>query len=338
MVTIKDIAKNLGVSYSTVSRCLNDSPSVSEKTKKKVQEEALRLGFHFNVNARNLVKQETNTIGVIFSDNFNDRDMRKFFGDIMESSINAIEFNKYDFIIQPNHNIRGNSNIYKMVNGRMVDGLVIVSRSITKEEYDFLINSKIPHVFIYFKPLFIEGEMDNFFWDDNEYGGYIATKYLINHGHKKILTITSDDDSLTMYKDRTKGYLNAINEANLIPDIIRVRMDFDSQIELVKNNIDKIKNSTAIFVQQDTPAISIIQELKTVYNIEIPKDISIVGYNNIELISYFKTDLTTVDDPREEVIKNGIDVLVNKINKKEDKHIIRKLYPRIIKRSSVRII
>ncbi|WP_131022431.1 LacI family DNA-binding transcriptional regulator, partial [Clostridioides difficile] len=91
MVTIKDIARNLGISYSTVSRCLNNNPNVSEKTKKKVVEEANRLGFHFNVNARNLAKKETNRIGVIFSNNFNHQDTRKFFSDIMDSSINSIE-------------------------------------------------------------------------------------------------------------------------------------------------------------------------------------------------------------------------------------------------------
>jgi len=116
-----DIAKNLGISYSTVSRCLNSCPNVSEETKRRVEEEADRLGFHFNVNARNLVKKSTNTIGVVFSNNFNDRDMRRFFSDAMESSIRSIESTKYDFIIQPNNNISGESNIYKLVNGQMVD-------------------------------------------------------------------------------------------------------------------------------------------------------------------------------------------------------------------------
>ena len=335
MVTIKDIARNLGISYSTVSRCLNNNPNVSEKTKKKVVEEANRLGFHFNVNARNLAKKETNRIGVIFSNNFNHQDTRKFFSDIMDSSINSIETNKYDFIIQPNNNISGDSNVYKMVNGQMVDGLVIVSQSIKKEEYDFLKDNNFPHVFIYFKPSFI-GEVDNFFWDDNVYGGYIATKHLIDHGHKDIITVTSDDKSSKMHEDRTKGYLNAMEEANLKTEVIKSKMDFESQVEFLEKYIDKIKKASAIFVQQDVPAISIIQELKTTYGINVPEDISIIGYNNIELISYFRSHLSTIDDPREQVIKNGVDSLVNIINKKSTEHIPRKLYPRLIIRNIVK--
>lgn len=69
----------------------------------------------------------------------------------MDSSINSIETNKYDFIIQPNNNISGDSNVYKMVNGQMVDGLVIVSQSIKRRVW-FLKDNNFPHVFIYFKP------------------------------------------------------------------------------------------------------------------------------------------------------------------------------------------
>lgn len=76
-MTIKDIAKNLNVSYSTVSLSLNNDPRVAEKTKKRVIEEAERLGFTFNANARSLVTKKTNRIGIVFSDNFNAPDYRR---------------------------------------------------------------------------------------------------------------------------------------------------------------------------------------------------------------------------------------------------------------------
>ena len=161
------------------------------------------------------------------------------------------------------------------------------------------------------------------------YGGYIATKHLIDHGHKDIITVTSDDKSSKMHEDRTKGYLNAMEEANLKTEVIKSKMDFESQVEFLEKYIDKIKKASAIFVQQDVPAISIIQELKTTYGINVPEDISI-------LISYFRSHLSTIDDPREQVIKNGVDSLVNIINKKSTEHIPRKLYPRLIIRNSVK--
>ena len=96
-MTIKDIAKNLNVSYSTVSLSLNNDPRVAEKTKKRVIEEAERLGFTFNANARSLVTKKTNRIGIIFSDNFNAPDYRWFFNEIETYSTRAVENCGYDF-------------------------------------------------------------------------------------------------------------------------------------------------------------------------------------------------------------------------------------------------
>ena len=137
-MTIKDIAKNLNVSYSTVSLSLNNDPRVAEKTKKRVIEEAERLGFTFNANARSLVTKKTNRIGIVFSDNFNAPDYRWFFNEIETYSTRAVENCGYDFLIQPNKNIHSQSNILRMVNGKMVDGLVIFSKTLTEAEYKFL--------------------------------------------------------------------------------------------------------------------------------------------------------------------------------------------------------
>ncbi|MDR0879810.1 MAG: LacI family transcriptional regulator [Clostridioides sp.] len=336
MVTIKDIAKNLGVSYSTVSRCLNSCPNVSAVTKQKVEEEAERLGFCFNVNARNLVKKKTSRIGVIFSDDYNrEDDSRRFFGDAMEAAIRAIESNKYDFVIQPNHSILGESNILRMVSGQNVDGLIIASKDISEKEYNFLVNNNFPHVFIFFKPKFIDEKKNNFFWDDNVYGGYIATKYLIDKGHRDILSITSVQKDSNIYYDRTRGYIDAMNDAGLNPKLISTEIDFKSQQEFVAKNIDELKKYTAIFVQQDVPAVSISQELKLVHGVRIPEEMSIISYNNIELIDYFKAGLTTIDDKRQIVIQNAVDCLVDRVEKLDVDDYERVQRPSIIERTSV---
>lgn len=185
-MTIKDIAKNLNVSYSTVSLSLNNDPRVAEKTKKRVIEEAERLGFTFNANARSLVTKKTNRIGIVFSDNFNAPDYRWFFNEIETYSTRAVENCGYDFLIQPNKNIHSQSNILRMVNGKMVDGLVIFSKTLTEAEYKFLSDAGIPYVYVYFKPSFSADIPDHFFWDDNRKGGYWATKHLLEHGHRKM--------------------------------------------------------------------------------------------------------------------------------------------------------
>ena len=337
-MTIKDIARNLGISYSTVSRALNDDPKVSSKTKKKVQEEATRVGFAFNINARNLVKKKTNTIGVVFSNNFNLTDYRWFYNEMEFNLIENIVKYEYDFLIQPNTNIKNESNIYKMVNGQKVDGIVIASKQITKEEYEFLEKSKIPYVFLYFKPTYINENIENIFFDDNEYGGYIATKYLIELGHREILTISTNDKDLRMYDERTLGYEKAMKEANLKPKVIKTHMNFESQPQLIKSHLKEIQNASAIFAQQDLVALSIVQTLKRDYDMVIPEDLSIIGYNNIDLIKYLDIDLDTIKDPRAEVIENCVEYLVAKINKKERSDIPNKLYPKLIQRGTTQSI
>ncbi len=337
MITIKDIAKKLGVSYSTVSRCLNNDPTVSEKTREKVITEARKVGFSFNVNARNLVKKETNRIGLILSNNFNQIDNRWFFNEISGHCIISIERNKYDFIIQPNENIYHESNVFKLIRGQMVDGLVIASKNVSKEEYEFLVNSNIPHVFIYFKPLFLKEIPDNLFYDDNEYGGYIATRHMIEKGHNKILTITSNDENLRMYHERTSGYLRAMEEYGLDSCIIECdHMNFEYQEEYLKKHYDTIINHTAVFAQQDLVALGMIKSLEKHYGVNVPQDISFVGYNNIDLIRYFDVPLTTVEDPRSEVIGNAVDYLIDRIKDSAVKPINNKLYPSLIARGTVK--
>lgn len=337
MVSIKDIAKNLGISYSTVSRCLNNDPNVSEKTREKVVAEACKLGFIFNVNARNLAKKETNRIGVILSNNFNHVDNRWFFNEISGHCIFSIEMNKYDFIIQPNENIYHKSNVLKLIKGQTADGLVIVSKNITEEEYKFLVDKNIPHAFIYFKPLFLKDIPNNLFYDDNEYGGYIATHHMIEKGHKKIITITSNDENLRMYNERTAGYIRAMKEFGLEPCIIESdHMSFEYQEEYLKKYYNIIMKHTAVFAQQDLVALGMIKALSKHYGINVPQDISFVGYNNIDLIRYFDIPLTTIEDPRSMVIGNAVNYLVKKIKDSSIEPINSKLYPSLIIRGSVK--
>lgn len=334
-MTIKDIAKNLNVSYSTVSLSLNNDPRVAEKTKKRVLAEAERLGFSFNENARSLVTKKTNRIGLVFSNNFIEPDYRWFFNEIETYSTRAVEKGGYDFIIQPNRNIESKSNIFRMVNGKMVDGLAIFSRSLTEEEFDFLEKSDFPHVYVYFKPAYAQGELKNFFWDDNRMGGYAATKYLIEHGHRKILTIRSSDPVQQMYDDRTQGYLDAMAESGLEPEIFSTKMDFDSQKALVAEKQDYLRRFTAIFSQQDLPALSIAQQMQTQYGVRIPEDLSLIGYNDIELIHYLGIPLDTVADSREQLIANAMNALICRIEGREEA-LPRKLSPQLIHRGSVK--
>lgn len=334
-MTIKDLARNLNVSYSTVSKCLNNDPKVSETTRQRVLEEARRTGFTFNANARGLVTRKTNRIGILFSNNFNRKEYRWFFGQLEMYTTRAIEEQGYDFFIQPHKNIRGESNLIRMVNGGLIDGLVIFSRDVTAEEYELLESKNFPSTYCYYNPVFLKETHPNLFWDDDEWGGYMATKYLLENGHRKILTIRADDSAMKMYEARTNGYQRAMREYDCIPSVVEIPMTFTAARILVDERLEYIKNFTAIFVQQDQPALSIMQHLKYRKGVNVPADISIVGYNNIEMIRDLDQPLDTIADPMEQVIRSSIQALI-KFVQKEPETEVRQRRPELVVRGSVR--
>lgn len=335
VATIKDLAKRLGVSYSTVSKALNNDPKVSEKTRKRVSEEAEKIGFIFNENARGLVKRKTQRIGILLANQFNTKDYRWFFSQVQSFATQAIEEYGYDFFIQPHNNIHGESNIYRMIKGKTVDGIIIVSRTVTREEYDFLQDNEIPHVFCYYNPVFLDSLHPNLFMDDDRYGGYLATQRLLHSGHQQILTIKADDPAMKMYTARTEGYLKAMTEAGLSPEIIEIPMTFAAARQIVTQRFAYLKDFTAFFVQQDRVALSMIMELEKRFGYRLGSDYSIIGYNNMDLIEDLDIPLTTVDDPMENVIRNATTALMALIEKRSE-DAVRVLYPTLVERNSVR--
>lgn len=337
MITIKDIAKNLNVSYSTVSRCLNNDKTVSEKTKKRVLEEAKRLNFIPNANARNLAKRCTNRIGIIFSDDYIEELYRWFFGEIEKHAVRKIQQEGFDYIIQSNYDYNGTSNILKLVKTQLVDGLLIASKYVKKEDLEYLDSINFPYVFLYFEPDFEIENLNNYICDDNSYGGYLATKYLIDRGHTDIFTITTKHKKMKLYHERTKGYVKAMTENNLPPKILyRDTMGFLNHEDFLAENIEMFKSSSAVFIQQDLAALGIIKLLEKNYNFHVPNDLSVIGYNNIDMIKYLDIDLTTIHDPRKNVIYKSISELSLKIHDKKYRYNTNTALPEIVERSTVK--
>lgn len=333
-MTIKDIAKNLGISYSTVSKCLNNDPKVAEKTRRRVLDEVRRTGFVLNSNAQGLVTKKTRRIGIVFSTNFKETPYRWFFGELETHATRAIEEYGFDFVIQPHNNIRGESNLLRMVSGKQVDGVILFTRDLTRQEYDFLERSRFPHAYGFYQLPIWAHTPANLFWDDNEHGGYIATMHLIQHGHRRILTVRSDDMVQKMYDDRTAGYRRAMLENGLSPQVLLLPMTYEAPKDFLKTRLQYLLGFTAAFVQHDQPALSFIQQLRNNYNVVVPGQLSLVGYNNISAISHFDLPLDTVEDPREAVIRSAVSSLVAQIDGTEDTA-IRMWTPRLVVRGSV---
>ncbi|WP_028857025.1 LacI family DNA-binding transcriptional regulator [Psychrilyobacter atlanticus] len=336
-ITLKDIAKIAGVSESTVSRCLNDSPLVSKKTMSRVKKIAEEYNFQCNINARNLANKKTKRIGIIFPDGFYKFNMRDFFSSLEEHLLKGVEEQNYEAVVYTlNSRSRVKSNIKRLTNGREVDGLLIACRDIPIEDIEALKRNKIPHTLVYYKPNKYWGPM-KLFTNDNVYSGYLATQYLIENGCKKIAVITSDDKQLKNYSQRTIGYLKAIRESKLKIEkdyIIKDIMDFKTGERLAFEKVNFFKTIDGVVCQQDKVALGLIKGLIK-QGFSIPEDISIIGHDNLEIVDFFDPKLTTVQQPFKNICENAVIDLFDQING-VDKKVRRIFKSNIVERETVK--
>jgi len=320
-LTIKDIAKIAGVSHTTVSRSLNDSPLVAEETKKRIKEIAENMGFEFNAHARSLSTNKTGTICIIFPEGFGEYGVSMYYNSLMHQLWKSFGEENIDIIVSfPKNFATGESNLKRLINSKKIDGIIIVHPKLTQvdEQVTFLIERlKIPYIFLHHYPDFLENKDFDVIYTDHFNGGYYAAEHLIKLGHEKIMCITSYGESLE-FKQRTEGYKAAINRYGLNFDgelIFKGYRNIESGYNIIKENINLIFNKkvTAIFAQTDMMAIGAILALKE-RGVRVPEDISIVGYDDIDLASSFKPSLTTIHQPKEEMAILACKRMVELIN------------------------
>lgn len=345
-VTIRDIAKIVGVSHSTVSRSLNDSPLVAQKTKSKIKKVANDLGFAFNANARSLSTNSIGTIGVIYPENYGEFGPGLFYGSLLNELRETLEKHELDSIISfVSNRFTKENNIKRLILSKKIDGLIIVSSNINgidDETMNFMQSSKVPYVFLHHISNLRNISKIDMFYTDNFSGGYLATEYLIKIGHRNIMSITSNSNT-EEFNQRIRGYKEALRNYNIQTRdeyIIHGYPDINSGYNIIieKLNFIKANKITAIFAQTDLLALGCLQafnELKIV----VPNEISIVGYDDLELIMNFKPNLTTIHQPRKELAILSCERLIRLINSKHAiKNVNVMIKPKLIIRDSTMLL
>ncbi|MGM0509260.1 MAG: LacI family DNA-binding transcriptional regulator [Fusobacteriota bacterium] len=338
-VTIKDIAKIANVNPSTVSRSLNDSDLVSDKTKEKIKKIAKEKGFEFNASARSLSTKRTDTIGIIFPEEYEEFSAGLYLGYLMKSIRKILERESLDNIVDfPRNRFTGKSNIEQLIVKGKVDGLLLINSELTENEVDKIKKSKIPHVFLHSKPKNFSILKMDFIYTDHVRGGYIATKHLIDLGHKNIMTVSNLEET-EEFRERTSGYREALRENNIMIDeglIFKTDVNFRAGYNLIEENTNLLDHITGIFAQSDMVALGMIEKLKELGK-RVPEDISVVGYDNIKFGEYFSPSLTTIHQPRQELAKMACERLIDLINGKKTEKILQKiLKPKLLVRDSTR--
>jgi LacI family transcriptional regulator len=255
----------------------------------------------------------------------------------MSSIRYSLENTSFDAIITfPTNTISGEDNIRKLVKRRKVDGLLLVIPGIEQETMDFCRERNIPTVILHFKQVRIDTKHVDYIYTDHECGGYYAANHLIKGGRRRIITLT-EDRNLYEYAERTAGYRRALDEHNLecIPEwIVEGKCSVEFGYTFAKNNRELFRTIDAVFAQSDFIAVGVIEALKEL-EIAVPEDIAVVGYDDLDIGTYFKPYLTTVHQPKENFAALACERLIDKICSCADEEIIHMVIePRLIIRDS----
>ncbi len=309
-ITIKDLAKQLGMSTSTVSRALTDHSDVSSNTRKKVKELAAKLDYQPDPIAIGLRRNKTNVVGIIVPQIVN-----RFFSKCISGFQEVARANGYKVMItQSDESLEmEKENLVTMINSR-VDGLVVALSRQTSDlsHFEKIFDADIPIVF--FDRVDESLNTSRVTIDDYE-ASYNAVKHLIEQGCKKIAHV-SGPINLEISKKRLAGYKDALNDHKLVFD--------ENHLVFSENQTDQVKNITdyylglknrpdGIFAINDAFAIEMVYNLKR-EKIKIPEDIAIVGFNNEIVSEFVDPPLTSVDSPASQLGEEAARLLLTHID------------------------
>lgn len=311
MVNIKDLAKETGYSVATVSKALNDYPDVSPKTKKAIMAKAKELGYFPNSFGKNLVTKRSFTIGVVFEEQSGVGLSHPFFGEVLSIIKTHIEMHGYDMLLM-------SKKIGSFVRSYMdhcyqkgVDGVIVISADLDKENYNRLIESSLPMVLIDF-----QNDVKNTIYTNNYKSTFESVKYLVDRGHKKIGYIRGDLNRFTG-KERYAGFLAGCKHFGLpvLDDLIfDGRQYLFAEGEKVAGFIKQMSDPpTAILCASDTLAIGLMKGLLN-HGIRVPEDISIMGFDDIRMAAQIFPALTTVAQDKQTIGKRAAEKLIDQIN------------------------
>lgn len=317
-VTIKDIARELGISPSTVSRALKDHPDISPETKKAVNELAEKLNYQPNIVALSLRQSKTNTIGVVIPE------IVHFFFSTVISGIEDVAYSAgYSVIItQSNESLQREKTDIKTLFNSRVDGMLIsLSRETSSYEHiDNILAKGVPMVF--FDRVYDSPNASTIIVDDLS-GAKEATQHLIEQGCTRIAHLEGPPN-LGITKQRLEGYLEALKEANLpvIPElIVSCPLGTIEEGKIAAEQLLKMAQPPdGIFSTNDPAAMGAMQAIKDA-GLKIPKDIAVVGFSNWFFSALMDPPLTSVDQPGFEMGQEAAKLLIRQIEVKSKENI-----------------
>lgn len=304
-VTIKDVALAAGVSYSTVSRVINESANVHPDKRKRVIEAMTRLGYVVNQQARSLAGGKSQAVGLLVPDLGNG-----YTGTVVRGIDDELSRQQYHLMLYTTHRTRESIYVQTLMRG-LADGLLLLLPMNPEAYLESLKNQNFPYVVI-----------DHQGFDDfsptvvstNYEGAYEATNYLISLGHRRIGFVAGDVHTSSAF-ERLEGYQNALKDHGIEPDDELVvpgkflrQPGYQAGVQLLNLS----HRPTAIFAANDDSAFGVIDAVRE-RQLRIPEDISIIGFDDVPSAAWMTPALTTVRQSLLDMGRVAVRMLLNQI-------------------------
>ncbi|HJR81901.1 MAG TPA: LacI family DNA-binding transcriptional regulator [Anaerolineales bacterium] len=310
MATIREVAESAGVSYATVSHVINNTRLVSQETRERVLAAMDALNYRPNALARSLRQGKTNTLGLVLPDSAN-----PFFAEISRSIEDEAFKKGYSvFLCNTERDTQRELFYVDVLSNRQVDGIIFVAAGDQADSLDFLLHRNMPVVMI-------DRNLPNVEVDavltDNQLGGILATRHLLELGHTRIACIAGPS-SITPSAERIIGYRRALEEAGLSYDeslILRGDYHAQSGLEITNSILTMNPRPTAIFALNDLMALGALRAAAEA-GCSVPEDLAVVGYDDLEIAHFTNPPLTTIAQPKKEIGIQAVNLLVDRMSRK----------------------
>ncbi len=302
-VNIQEVAKEAGVSPSTVSRALNGFPGISEKTRERIVEIARKLNYRPNYRGQILTTQSTKNIGLLITDITN-----PFFPELVMGAEEYASKSGYTVLLgNTSESEEKETNYLDFFSRGPVDGIIISASRVSNEHIIMLAEDGLPIVVI---NRTLEHPKVSYVSTDMEKGGYLATMHLLRLGHSKIAFINGPKHSEVSQR-RLEGYKKALKEAGVDYNSDLISFNVPVSESGYKEAIKLLctgEAPTAIFTYNDVMAFGVIRAAKEL-GIKIPEELSVVGFDDIFFSSFTDPPLTTIRQLKEELGRMAVELL-----------------------------
>lgn len=310
--SIKDVAREAGVSIATVSRVLNDIDVVNEDTKKKVLDAIKKLGYRPNIVARSLKTQKTKTVGILVPDISSG-----FYPEIVRGAEDVANIYDYNVILcNSDFDDEKEKEYLRVLKEKMVDGVIYMSSSLQEETLDIINELDLTTVLVETKD---KEESLPSVTIDNVKAMQEATNYLIDKGLKNIAFAGAKKGSMNAWGDRYIGYENALNDRGIKLDdnlVYTKNLKVSTGYEAVEKFENSKKEYSAVVCASDEIAMGVINALRE-RGKKVPEDVSVIGFNDNAVSSVFYPKITTIKQPSYDMGSVAMRMLIKMLNKKE---------------------